>query len=563
VTAVDRLNRPTFHSRGCTEFGYRYLRSVVAVTGVSVAQRRYDHDQWARQQAREEERRLRAEAASEKTAERERRQAALAAGKARAEQLNQVAGHTLARLTSILQRGLARPARVDLDSVIRRDQPPALDLGSRNEPTPPLRWEDHVPAEPGVFGGMLGGRARHERRVAEARVDFDHAVRRHHRDESERQRWVRDETTRHHAAVQRHSAAVGQHNQKIEKIRSGLAARDREAVEAYLELSLARTPLPADVPHQVEVAYSARGEQAVVRFELPPADVIPAAATYTYVSTTSEMREKKRAPYEIGRHYRSVVSQIALLYMRDLFEADPELENVELGGHVHAISPATGQREYPCLISFAVDRARYRGLNLRDVTPESCLTHLNALVSRHPHAVEPVTSVRDFDLARYSFVESVDVVAGLDSRPDLTRMTPTEFEHFVRQLFEARGLEGWPTERTGDDGVDAVVINRDPMVGGLTIVQAKKYTRVLGVNHIRELVGAMDEKRAGRGILVTTSWFASGCWTKASENGRVELIDGPRLRYLVQEHLDKDVLVAPPSGRARTWSPPVDGSSQT
>jgi len=126
-------------------------------------------------------------------------------------------------------------------------------------------------------------------------------------------------------------------------------------------------------------------------------------------------------------------------------------------------------------------------------------------------------------------------------------MTPTEFEHFVRQLFEARGLEGWTTERTGDDGVDAVVINRDPMIGGLTIVQAKKYNGVIGVSHIRELVGAMDEKRAGRGILVTTSWFASGCWTKASENGRVALIDGPRLRHLVKEHLKKDVLVAPPS----------------
>jgi restriction system protein len=95
------------------------------------------------------------------------------------------------------------------------------------------------------------------------------------------------------------------------------------------------------------------------------------------------------------------------------------------------------------------------------------------------------------------------------------------------------------------------VFNKDPIVGGLTIVQAKKYTRVLGVNHIRELVGAMDEKRAGRAILVTTSWFASGCWTKAQENGRIELIDGPRLRHLVKEHMGKDVLVAPPTGRRR------------
>ena len=119
--------------------------------------------------------------------------------------------------------------------------------------------------------------------------------------------------------------------------------------------------------------------------------------------------------------------------MRDLFESDAELDNLELSGHVHFVNPATGRREYPCLISIAVDRATYVGLNLRDVQPDICLHHLNALISRHPHEVEAVTPIRDFDLARYSFVENVDVVASLDSRPDLTKMTPTEFEHCQRQ----------------------------------------------------------------------------------------------------------------------------------
>jgi restriction system protein len=96
------------------------------------------------------------------------------------------------------------------------------------------------------------------------------------------------------------------------------------------------------------------------------------------------------------------------------------------------------------LISIATDRSTYLGLNLRDVEPDVCLRHLNALVSHHPQRPEPVTPIRDFDLARYSFVEAVDVVASLDSRPDLTKMSPTEFEHFVRQLFEASGLEAGP-----------------------------------------------------------------------------------------------------------------------
>ena len=519
-------------------------------------QGRYDHEKWARQQAREEERRRRAEAAAEKAAESERKAAEVAAGRAEAERLTAELDERVARLGSVLPSGLDRPARVDLAGLRRQEAPPVLELGERATVPPRPQWADFAPAEPGSFAGLFGGRGRHERRLAEAREEFERAGREYDRADVMRQRWVRQQRARHDEAVRAHYAEVEQHNRRVQAMDVGLAERDRESVQNYLELVLARTPLPGDLPHQVEVAYSPRGEQAVVRFELPTVEVVPRVTSYTYVGTTGAMREKERPAGQVAQLYRSIVSQIALLYMRDLFEADPELDNVELGGHVHAINPATGQREYPCLISVAVDRATYRSLNLRDVTPPVCLRHLNALVSQHPHLVEPITPVRDFDLARYSFTESVDVVAGMDSRSDLTRMTATEFEHFVRQLFEARGLKGWTTERTGDDGVDAVVLNPDPLVGGLAIVQVKKYTRGLGVNHIRELVGAMDEKRAGRGILVTTSWFASGCWTKATENGRVELIDGPRLRYLVQEHLNMDVLVAPPTGRVRTWKPP-------
>jgi len=381
-----------------------------------------------------------------------------------------------------------------------------------------------------------------------AQVDYDRA-------EEARQERVHEQTARYEAARRAHEDEVARHNRRLAELASGLRNRDRESVQWYLELTLSRTFLPEGVPHVAELAYSPQGEQAVLRFELPSVEVIPPVDSYTYVATTSTLREKKRPIAEIAQLYRSVVSQITLLYMRDVFESDPELDNVELAGHVCSVNPATGQWEYPCLVSVATDRATYSTLNLHDVRPDVCLHHLNALVSRHPHHVEAVTPIRDFDLARYSFVENVDVVAGLDSRPDLTKMSPTEFEHFVRQLFEASGLEGWTTQRSGDDGVDAVVINRDPLVGGLTIVQAKRYLGVIGVSHIRELVGAMDEKRAGRGILVTTSWFASGCWTKASENGRVELIDGPRLRHLVKEHLKKDVLVAPPTPRSRTWNP--------
>lgn len=56
--------------------------------------------------------------------------------------------------------------------------------------------------------------------------------------------------------------------------------------------------------------------------------------------------------------YRSIISQIALLYVRNLFDAEPALQTVDVNGHVHTTNPATEHREYPCLISVTVERAR-------------------------------------------------------------------------------------------------------------------------------------------------------------------------------------------------------------
>jgi restriction system protein len=162
----------------------------------------------------------------------------------------------------------------------------------------------------------------------------------------------------------------------------------------------------------------------------------------------------------------------------------------------------------------------------------------------------------DFDLSKFSFVEGLDAVSTLDRRPDLMQMNYGEFEHLVRQIFEAMGMQGWTTTASKDDGVDGVVVNPMPFVGGLTIIQAKHYKDVVGVSHIRELAGAMEEKRAGRGILITTSWFTGGGWQKAHEHGRIELIDGARLIYLIKEHLHKDVIIGIRRPRNVATGPP-------
>jgi restriction system protein len=462
-----------------------------------VARGSYDHEKWLRAQLREQERQDRAGAAAARAAERERKQRHIAECQARAESLTHAVEERVAQLESILARGLNRSARLDVRRMWRTDPAPSLELGDYAQPAPLPDWDLFRPDEPGVFGSLFGGRSRRAARLAEAEVEFQREQREYEERERRRQAWVRDRRREHARQVEAHDAQVRRHNAEVESWHQGQVARDRDSMERYLNLVAERVPLPDELPRAAEITYSPRGEQVVARVELPGFDAVPAVARYSYVPTKDQQRETPRPKAQAAALYRSVISQITLLYVRDLFDSDPALQTVDVNGHVHTVNPATGHREYPCLISATVAREVFDGLHLRDVSPRDCLRHLNALISGHPHEVEAITPIREFDLTRYSFIEGLDAVSRLDSRPDLMDMTPTEFEHFVRQVFEAMpDIQGWTTERTGDDGIDTVIINRNSVIGGLTVVQAKKYSNVIGVSHVRELVGAMDEKRA-------------------------------------------------------------------
>jgi restriction system protein len=51
--------------------------------------------------------------------------------------------------------------------------------------------------------------------------------------------------------------------------------------------------------------------------------------------------------------------------------------------------------------------------------------------------------------------------------------------------------------QSNDDGVDAVIVNRNHLVGGMAVVQARRYKpgNVLRPSHRRKLAGTMEEKK--------------------------------------------------------------------
>lgn len=288
----------------------------------------------------------------------------------------------------------------------------------------------------------------------------------------------------------------------------------------------------------------------MVEFELPSQSVIPGQRDYKYVATRDEITTLARADKDIKGRYARLIAQVALRAIHEIFVCDQAgvAAIVTFNGHVSTKDLATGQPIRPCLISVSAARDVFDTFVLAELDPVACLRRLNALVSNHPYDMEPVRPVVDFEvlLAQYKFVEGMDAVAGLDSRRDLLDMTPTEFEHLVRQLFEKMGMKSWVTQASKDDGVDAVAVNEDPVFGGLCIIQAKRYRSAVGVEAVRALAGVMEDKRATKGILVATSWVTKDGHAFAERHGRMQIIECEEIKYLCQEHLGLDVLIGLP-----------------
>jgi restriction system protein len=250
-----------------------------------------------------------------------------------------------------------------------------------------------------------------------------------------------------------------------------------------------------------------------------------------------------RPATEIKQRYARLIASVALRVLHEIFSATPGdvIEAVVFNGRVSTIDRATGKPSRPHLLSVEAERSVFTDLVLASVEPAACLRRLNALVSPNPFDMEAVEPFITFDLTRFRFTDNMDVVAGLDSRPNLLNLTPTEFEHLVRELFVAMGAEAWTTIPSKDGGVDAVATSKNLFFGGVCLIQAKRWTGLVGLEAVHALTGVMADYNATRGVLVTTSWFGRASEQFANRN-RITLVHGGELKHLIKEHLKRDVI---------------------
>jgi restriction system protein len=410
--------------------------------------------------------------------------------------------------------------------------------------TPPgPDWNAYAPPEPAGLGRVFGGVARHERQVAEARVRYDADLAGYRLQEDQRQRALAEAQNAHDRKVAETRQAAAAKNAVVHGHQAAFATGSPESVEWFVDQVLNASRYPDGFPRQHQVAYRPENRDVVVEFELPAQQVIPAIRGYRFVKARDAIDPLPRPAGEIKQRYARLIASVALRVLHEVFAATPAavVEAVVFNGRVSTIDRATGKPSRPHLLSVEAERSVFTDLVLASVEPAACLRKLNALVSPNPFDLEAVEPFIAFDLKRFRFTDNLDVVAGLDARPNPLKLTPTEFEHLVRQLFAAMGAEAWTTIPSKDGGVDAVATSKNLFFGGVCLIQAKRYTGLVGLEAVHALTGVMADHNAHRGVLVTTSWFGRASEQFANRN-RITLVNGAELKQLVKEHLNRDVI---------------------
>lgn len=305
-------------------------------------------------------------------------------------------------------------------------------------------------------------------------------------------------------------------------------------VERYFETVLDNSIYPAGMVKHFDIQYQSEPKNLVVDFDLPHPEIVPNVIEYKFVQTKKETTTKTMKKKEFDEFYEDVIFQIVIRTVYECLNADYKdtIDLIVFNGWIHGVDTSTGQDFHSCIVSLQASKEEVLALQLDKVVPKDCFRNLKGLNASALIQLAPVRPILEIDKDDKRFVESKEILAGINSIPNLAAMPWEDFEHLVRELFthyfSQIGCEVRVTKASRDGGIDAVAFDPDPIRGGKYIIQAKKYNHVVPISAVRELNGIMADEGAVKGILVTTSYYGND--SREFVKGKpLTLLDGQNL----------------------------------
>ena len=477
------------------------------------------------------------------------------------DQLNQEAKEAIETLNNILVHTLSVDDTVDWDAIKRKDayrvkpskifsdgkEPGFIKFNSYGRPTefekisPPVEPNfDKVKNEYGFFGKLIRGKAIKE--------DFEKRVKhwekqkvQANKDNADREKLFNQAVSIFENKKKKFEEEKERDNEALNNIKARYKEKDQKAIEEYCDLVLNNSQYPDYFPQNWMLEYREDSRIVIVEYDLPSPDQLPTVVSYKYIKSRDEVSEKALTQAARKKLYDSVIYQICIRTIHELFEADVinALDAVAFNGIVTSTNPATGIEETKLIMSIFANKDEFMAFDLSQVDPKATFKHLKGVAATTFIDLTPIPPIIKMDKSDKRFISGRDVADHLDESVNIAAMHWDDFEHLIRELFEkeftSSGGEVKVTQASADGGVDAIAFDPDPIRGGKIVIQAKRYTNIVGVAAVRDLFGTVMNEGATKGILVTTSDYGKDSYEFAKDKP-ITLLNGNNLLSLLEKH---------------------------
>lgn len=335
---------------------------------------------------------------------------------------------------------------------------------------------------------------------------------------------------------------INSFNSKISTRKQRYFNFNKTEVKYYNSMVIKDLNLPAYFPHRFEIDYIPENKILIIEYVLPSVENIPKIKEVRYISTKNEIKNMYLSESQINALYDKTIYNVILGIIHLVFKSDiaNAIEAVNINGWVDTIDKRNGQKINSCIVSLQTTKTEFNEINLKNVDPKLCFRNLKGVGSSKLSSLVAIKPILTINKADKRFIESKDI--DFEETTNLALMDWDDFEHLIRELFDkefsANGGEVKVTQASRDGGVDAVAFDPDPIRGGKIIIQAKRYTNVVGVSAVRDLYGAVLNEGATKGILVTTAEYGADSY-KFAKDKPLTLLNGSNLLHLLSKHGQK------------------------
>lgn len=156
-------------------------------------------------------------------------------------------------------------------------------------------------------------------------------------------------------------------------------------------------------------------------------------------------------------------------------------------------------------------------------------------------SLEPKTEQTPEEVLELSFTNLRQTLAQ-ELQERLRKVNSKYFEQIVVDVLVKMGYGGSRQDagqaigRSGDGGIDGI-IKEDRLGLDVIYIQAKRWSGTVGRPEIQQFIGALEERRARKGVFITTSQFTKEArGTVERTEKKIILIDGEQLAQLMIEY---------------------------